>query len=137
MLEAEVKRVCFVMKDREWFSADREMEKVTRLHLLGSYNLVSRVDNSCRPSSVFLTHRFPYQLVTMLKERMLPTGQRYTDSGNVAADSETPELPQQVQPLMGFLVHVDCVVTETEFRVYNCTKVLKLYTASTDCFSCY
>ena len=55
----------------------------------------------------------------------------------MAADSETPELPQQVQPLMGFLVHVDCVVTETEFRVYNCTKVLKLYTASTDCFSCY
>ena len=116
MLEAEVKRVCFVMKDREWFSADREMEKVTRLHLLGSYNLVSRVDNSCRPSSVFLTHRFPHQLVTMLKERMLPTGQRYTDSGNVAADSETPELPQQVQPLLGFLVHVDCVITETEFR---------------------
>ena len=43
----------------------------------------------------------------------------------MAAHSETPELLQQVQALSCFLVHVDYVITETEFGVYNCTKVLK------------
>ena len=45
----------------------------------------------------------------------------------MAADSETPELPQQVslQALSCFLVHVDYVIIKTEIRVYNCTRLLK------------
>ena len=34
---------------------------------------------------------------------------------DMAADSEAPELPQQVQALLCFLVHVDYVIIKTEF----------------------
>ena len=46
---------------------------------------------------------------------------------DVAADPETPELPQQVglQALSCFLVRVDYVLIKTEIRVYNCTRLLK------------
>ena len=60
--------------------------------------------------------------VTVLKERTLSTRQRYTDSRTWLP---TPQLPQQVQALLCFLVHVDYVITKTEFCVNNCTQVLK------------
>ena len=53
----------------------------------------------------------------------------------MAADSETPELPQQVQALMCFPVHVDYVNIKTEFWVDNYTQVQTLDTTSTDCWS--
>ena len=43
----------------------------------------------------------------------------------MATDSETPELPQQVQALLCFLIHIDYVIIKTEFWVNNCTQVLK------------
>ena len=45
--------MCFVMKDRDWFSADRKLVQVTQLLLFGSYNLASHVDDLGQPSSVF------------------------------------------------------------------------------------
>ena len=111
-LKPQVNRMCALW----WriFSAGREMEQVSQLLLFGSYNLANGAVSRVVPTELFFADRFPYEVtIDWLKE--------------MAADSETPKLPQKMQPLLCFLVHVDYVISENEFRVYNCTQVLTTF----------
>ena len=77
VLKAKTKRMCFVIKDREWFSEDRQLEQVTQLLLFTPVILLAMLRTHAN-RVLFLTDRFPYQVtMSKLKERMLSTRQQY------------------------------------------------------------
>ena len=91
------------------------MVQVTQLLLFNSYNLASRADDPCQPGTVFNGHiSIPGYCVERENALNKTAIHRLKD---MAADSEIPELSQQVQALLGFLLHTDNAITETKFRV--------------------
>ena len=72
----------------------------------------ARAHTHARTRTHARTGTHAHHQVTVLKERTLSTRQRYTDSRTWLP---TPQLPQQVQALLCFLVHVNYVIIKTEF----------------------
>ena len=104
-----------VKKGREWFSVDRKTEQASHLLLVDSYNLASCGNDSCQPNSVFYRQiSVPGYYVGRENALNKTAIHRLKD---MAADSEIPELSQQVQALLGFLVRIDNAIIETKFRV--------------------